>query len=269
MQEKSIDDRMKMYETVASIERLMPLLPIIARLDGRSFHNFTKGLKRPYDEGLSQLMIECTDYLVKQTGANCGYTQSDEITLGWAADDFKSSVFFDRRISKMISILSAMLSVQFNKRLPEFLPAEYAERLPLFDCRIWCAPNHIEGANAFLWREQDATKNSISMAASAYYSHKELLNKNGKVKQEMLFQKGINWNDYPAFFKRGTFIQKRKVERKLLIEEINELPPKHKARLNPDLIIERTSYVKLEMPPFSKVTNRPEVIFYGANPRVD
>lgn len=193
-----------------------------------------------------------------------------QITLGWFSPDFASEIFFDARISKMLSILAAMQSVYFNKRLPKYLPEEYQQKMPTFDCRVWCVPNIVEGANAFLWREQDATKNSISMAARTYFSHKQVENKNGKEMQEMLWQKGVNWNDYPAFFKRGTFIQRRKTMKPFTAEELDRLPPKHKARTEPpdSLFFERTEYVALDMPPFGKVTNRPEVIFYGAEPIV-
>lgn len=263
-------DRMKLYEMSEAGRKLMPLQPVIARLDGRAFHSFCKGLKRPYDERVSRLMIDCTKYLVQETNANCGYTQSDEITLGWFTADFDSKIFFDGRVSKMISVLAAMQSVYFNKNLSKYLPEEYSDKMPTFDCRVWCVPNIMEGANAFLWREHDATKNSISMAARTYFSHKEIENKNGLQMQDMLWkEKGINWNDYPAFFKRGTFVQRKKVVKPFTVEELNLLPPKHKARTDDSLLFERTQYAELEMPPFNKVTNRPEVIFFGEEPSLE
>lgn len=257
-------DRMKLYEMAEAGRKLMPLLPALARIDGRSFSMFTKGLERPYDKRLSDLMIETTKYLVKETNACCGYTQSDEITLAWLSTDWDSQIFFDGRISKMTSVLAAQATVFFAYTLPKYLPWEYAAKMPVFDCRVWNVPNVVEGANTFLWREQDATKNSISMAARHYYSHKQLENKNGSEMQEMLWQKG----DYPAFFKRGTFIQRRKSARKFTTDELDRLPEKHEARRNPDLMVERTDYVALDMPPFGKVLNRPEVIFFGEEPKV-
>jgi tRNA(His) 5'-end guanylyltransferase len=145
------------------------------------------------------------------------------------------------------------------------LPEEYRDKLPTFDARVWNVPNVVEGANVFLWREQDATKNSISMAARSYYSHKILMNKNGSEMQEMLFQKGINWNDYPTFFRRGTYIQRRKVERLFTAVELDKLPLKHEARRNPNLSFNRTEIIALELPPLRKITNRSEVVFYGAD----
>lgn len=255
-------DRMKMYESTTCDIKMLPLIPIIARLDGKSFSNFTRGLKRPYDERLSKLMIETTKYLVKETNANCGYTQSDEITLMWYTDDPKSQIYFSGRFFKMVSDLASMASVFFNKELKYYIP-EKADKMPRFDCRVYNVPTLKEAVNAFLWREQDATKNSITMAASEYYSHKFLMGKNGNDKQELLFEKGINWNDYPSFFKRGTYIQRKRVFTKFSTEELERLPSKHNARKNPDMKIERWVIKELDLPPLMKVENKVEVIVFG------
>lgn len=263
-----LGDRMKLYEMAEAGRKLMPLLPILARLDGRGFSKFTQGLERPYDRRMSDLMIETTRFLVEETSACCGYTQSDEITLGWYADDFSQDLFFGGRIAKMNSTLAALASVAFNLRLPEYLPGEFGLRLPTFDCRVWNVPNLEEGANAFLWRELDATKNSVSMAARHYYEHREIMNRSSSEMHEMLFRKGVNWNDYPTFFKRGTYLRRQKVSRRFTVEEIEHLPEKHAARLDPNLTVERSVVAVLELPPLTRVVNRAEVIFLGHEPRL-
>ncbi len=262
-----LGDRMKMYEAIEAGRRFIPLLPVVARIDGRSFHSFTKGLNRPYDERMTRCMIETTKYLVKETGANIGYTQSDEISLAWHSTGIKSQIWFDLRITKMVSQLAAQATLAFYREVLKQLP-EYADRLPSFDARVWQLPNRTEAANVFLWREWDATKNSISMAAAAYYNHKQLHGKNGSQKQDMLFAKGINWNDYPIAFKRGTYIQKRVTSRAYSCSEIDSLPPKHQARSNPELVVERTDFVQVDMPIFASIDNREGVIFDGVEPRI-
>jgi tRNA(His) guanylyltransferase len=266
-QEKDeLGNRMKLYEGKMAKERFLPLLPICARLDGKNFSKFTKGLKRPYDERLSNVMCEVTSYLVKETNAGMGYTQSDEISLFWHNDSLESEMLFGGRVQKITSILAAMCSMKFNKLLESNIP-EKSHLEPIFDCRVWQVPNLTEVANTFLWRELDASKNSISMLAQSMYSHKQLQHKNRSEMQEMIFQKGDNWNNYPAFFKRGTFIQRAKEIRKFTKSELKSLPPKHDARKNPDLMIERTTVKKIEMPPFNKVTNRNEVML-GVKPKI-
>ena len=261
----TLGDRMKMYEQAESGRRLMPLLPVIARIDGRSFHSFTRGMERPYDEGLSSCMADTAKALVLETGACMAYTQSDEISLAWHQEDPKSQIWFDGRVLKMTSQLAAQATLAFYRLVLERMPG-YADRLPTFDARVWNVPDRKEGALAFLWREQDACRNSINMAASAYYSHKELHGKSSAERQEMLFRKGVNWNDYPARYKRGTFLQKRTVSTPFTADELDRLPPRHAARSNPGMLVDRKACVILDMPEFSKVVNREDVIFCGADP---
>lgn len=266
MNDDPLGDRMKMYEGMEAQRRFLPLLPVVARLDGKCFSRFTTGLERPYDVRLSNLMVSVTTELVKLTNACCGYTQSDEITLGWYSSDAASQIYFDGRIQKITSVLAAECSVRFTRNIHVYLPDRY-DTGPVFDCRVWQLPTLAEATNAFLWREFDATKNSISMAAQSYYSHKALFGKHTGEMQEMLFQKGVNWNDYPAFFKRGSYVQRRKVSSKMSPQELESLPPLHNARKNPELVIERTEYRRIEMPPLNRVVNREAVIWFGEEPQ--
>lgn len=263
-----IDDRMKMYEQQTTSLKLIPLLPVIIRLDGKNFSKFTKGLKRPYDERLSNLMIDTAEYVMKSINGNISFTQSDEISIIFYNDDIKNQIDFHGKIFKLQSILAATATAYFNSRLKECLP-EKADLLPIFDCRVWNVPTLEEAVNSILWREYDATKNSITMAASEYYSHNFLMNKNSSDKQELLFDKGINWNDYPTFFKRGTYIQRKRVKRKFNTDELELLPKKHAVHSNPDLEIERWEIVKLDLPPLDKVTNRVDVLILGEDYKED
>jgi len=263
----ALGDRMKMYEK-RDVQKFMPLLPIVARLDGKGFSKFTKGFGRPYDERFSNLMQNLSRKLVEETNACIGYTQSDEISLVFYSGDKKSQIFFDGKIHKMVSDLASMASAWMQLMIPEFIP-ERVGVPAMFDCRVWQVPNHAEATNAILWREFDATKNSIQMAAHSVYSHKQLLNKHGGQMQDMLMEKGINWNDYPAFFKRGSYFQRRKELTKFSAVELERLPPKHSARTNPDLEIMRTRVKRLNMPPLNKVVNRIQVIFDGQEPMTE
>jgi tRNA(His) 5'-end guanylyltransferase len=268
MSKDDLGDRMKMYERVESDRRFMPLVPIIARIDGRGFSKFTKGMARPFDEKMSQAMINTTRRLVEDTHALMGYTQSDEITLVWHSEDLNSQVWFDGRVLKMNTGLAASATLFFYQEVMKTMP-EYARRNPRFDARANSMPNRMEAANNFLWRERDASKNSVSMAARAHYSHNQVDRKNGSEMQDMLMEKGINWNNYPAFFKRGTFIQRRVIEGPFSAEELASLPERHHARSNPDLTVTRSRIIELDMPVFDKVTNRVDVIFNGADPQTN
>lgn len=269
MTSDNLGDRMKVYEARETERRFIPLLPIYARIDGRCFSRFTKGLNRPYDIRITRTMIETTKSLVENTQAKIGYTQSDEISLLWCQDRSDSELPFGGKIQKMVSVLASLAASCFvGACLIQDQEMQSRARLltPHFDCRVFQLPNRIEAANAFLWREQDATKNAISMAARSFYSHKELNSKNCTQMQEMILQKGQNFNDYPAFFKRGTFIRRRNFERLFNANELEQIPEAH--RPLPNTFVMRSEIIELEMPKFSSVENRVSVIFDGADPVV-
>lgn len=263
MDKTSLGNRMKAYEK-RHMAKVLPMTPVVCRIDGKCFHTFTKGLKRPYDTRLSELMVATTKYLVSETNATCGYTQSDEISLVWYSEDFKSEMLFNGRVSKITSVVASMATAYFIKNLEKALP-EKADKIPIFDNRVWEMPiSDVE--NYFMWRERDAVKNSISMAAQSVYSHKTLDKKNSAQKQDLLHEKGINWNDYPNFFKRGTYVRKRVVKRAFSQKELESLPEKHNAKTNPDLAIERSVVMEELFPPLGKITNRVDVLLKGADP---
>lgn len=263
----ALGDRMKLYEQAEAGRKFMPLLPIIARLDGRAFSSFTRGLNRPFDKRMTDAMIATTIALVNETHACMGYTQSDEITLAWHATSPVTQLWFDGKIHKMVSQLAAQATLHFYRGVATTLPA-YAEKLPTFDARAWNVPNRTEGANAFLWREQDATKNSISMLAQTHFSHRQLQGVNTKQMLAMLEELGVHWEEYPASFKRGTFVRKRLETAPFSPEDLAQLPPKHTARSNPALVVTRYVTRVMDMPPFGRVANREAVIFEGADPEM-
>lgn len=223
-------DRMKSYEKPTTSRVAFKGQPIVARLDGIAFHSFTKKLKRPFDERLSQFMVDITKQLVDRYGAACGYTQSDEISLLWYVPcGSKQEYVFGGRLQKFESALPSFASGYMNKHLAARLP-EKSEEIPTFDCRAFVVPNLMEAFNEILWRQQDCTKNAITMAARSVYTDKECLHKNGAQKQEMLFQKGINFNDYPYFFKRGTFVRRVKETRMLSADRLARIPDQYKPK---------------------------------------
>lgn len=269
MSKDTLGDRMKLYEGQEASKILTPLLPILARIDGRSFHTFTKGMRRPFDRGMQKCMAETAKFLLEETQALVAYTQSDEISLMYYRDRIDSQNFFGGKVHKMVSTLAAMASVHFVKMIPEYFGLPWCDALPTFDCRVWTVPNLDEAANVFVWRELDATKNSIAMAARHHFPHSRLQNLDGKQMQELLFQEaGVNWNDYDNHFKRGVYFRRKKVLKKLTAEELSSLPEKHNARKNPELAVERWVTERVEMPPIRGVKNRPGALFFGEDPVV-
>jgi tRNA(His) 5'-end guanylyltransferase len=262
----SLGDRMKWYEKNFSLPKAVPLLPIIARLDGRAFHTWTKGLLKPFDNEFMETMAYTTKKLVEETNAVIGYTQSDEISLIFYSDNLDSQVFFDGKMQKINSILPSMCTQFFNHIAHDFIA--FADKPPaFFDCRVWQVPTLREAGLYLLWREEDATRNSIQSVGQANFSHSKLQNLSCKQIQEKLFQeRKINWNDYSSSEKRGTYFRKETISSTISAEELSSLPPKHNARTDPNFKIIRHSIERIELPQMAHITNREDVIFNGAEP---
>jgi len=212
---------------------------------------------------MSNAMIETTKTLVDQCNATIGHTASDEINLVWTATEH-GNPWFDRKITKMTSVIASLAASAFIKSMfGNFHDAvERMNKLPHFDARVIQLPSEMEAANMLLWRNLDATKNSVSMAAHHYYSHRELHGKTGAEKQEMLFQKGINFNDYPEYFKRGVFARRSVIQRQFTADELADIPEKF--RPEPTTLINRTEIQEFDLPPLNKIANLTDVLFHSA-----
>jgi tRNA(His) 5'-end guanylyltransferase len=211
IQNIKLDDKVKFFENIANSATLDEDLPICVRLDGKAFHTFTKGLKKPFDERLSTIMIDTMNFLLDSTNAQLGYTQSDEITLVYLKTSENQEVNFSGRIQKLTSVLASMATAKFNTELHTKI-SEKSQTLAFFDCRIWNVPSLQEVAELFRWRHLDAIKNSISIASHTIIGHKNSFKKNSKEKIEIMAKEGVIWDDYPENFKNGTYSIKSPTE---------------------------------------------------------
>lgn len=206
-----LGDRVKALESESVKALLDEDLPICVRIDGKAFSQYTKGLARPYDERLSKIMVETTNYLLEQTDARLGYTQSDEISLVYFKTGSHQQSYFGARMQKLVSVLASMATAKFNSEIAQSIP-ERQDTFAFFDCRAWNVPTLQDAADVFIWRQDDAIKNAVSMAAHAYYDHGFLHGKSSVEKINLLKDKGIDWKDYPEFFKSGTYSMKKHME---------------------------------------------------------
>jgi len=185
----------------------------IIRVDGKAFHTYTRGCDRPYDVPLMEDMDRTAVALCQQiAGAQLAFVQSDEISI--LLTDFASSgteAWFDGSLQKLVSLSASIATAHFNsfraERADPFEEASPPQALAYFDSRAFTIPDPVEVENYFVWRQQDATRNSISMTAQAHFPHDLLQGKTSDEMQELLWQgKGLNWNDMPGGFKRGRCI---------------------------------------------------------------
>jgi len=130
-------------------------------------------------------------------GAQIAYVQSDEISvLIHNYKHLQSSAWFDNQVQKMVSVAASVAGATLSLAF---------KRSAYFDGRVFVLPE-AEVCNYFIWRQQDATRNSIQALAQSLYSPKELHGKTQPMLQEMCFAKGHNWNDLGTPLKRGTCV---------------------------------------------------------------
>jgi tRNA(His) 5'-end guanylyltransferase len=198
-----LDGRMRVYET-AHDQCVLPGLHMVARLDGRGFTRLTKEVhpfEAPFDARFRDLMLATAEHLMTGCGFDVvyGYTQSDEISLLFAAGENG----FGRKLRKLHSVLSGEASAKFSLLLGA---------MAVFDCRVSQLPSPGHVVDYYRWRNEDAHRNALN--AHGYW----LLRKQGKSvgeataamsgltvaeKNELLFQNGVNFNDLPLWQKRG------------------------------------------------------------------
>lgn len=257
----------KFLEKNFSLNQAIPTLPIIIRLDGVNFSKWTKGLDKPFDANLNQLMVDLTKCLVKETNAIVGYSQSDEITLILHSPYRQNQLYHNGKKHKILSKLTGVCVNYFNEKRRELLP--HHDKMANFDCRMYQVPTLKDAVAQLLWRELDATKNSINLLGQSYFSHNSLQGLNGnQIQNKLMTEKGVNWNDLPAKYKRGVYVRRYTKETPFNITELESLPAKHQARFNPNLIIKRTVIEEIEFPVMSKILNPVDVIFHQVEPKV-
>lgn len=233
MDTSDLANRMKEYER-RNQYYLQKRTPVAIRVDGRSFHTFTRGFKRPFDDILIKSMQETAKYMCQNIqGAKLAYVQSDEITVILVDyDTLETDCWFNYRTDKLCSIAASMATMKFNRVFIDAINdycefdenatfeqrnayIEAAERGAMFDARCFNIPKE-EVCNLIYWRQLDATRNSIQMVGQANFSHRELQGKSCNDIQDMLMtEKGINWNDFPIYQKRGSAC--RKIEKEVNI----------------------------------------------------
>ena len=215
----TLGSRMKEYEN-ANKAFLTKRMPIIIRIDGRAFHSFTRGFKKPFDNYLMGCMWQTAqDLCANIEGCKIAYTQSDEISLFLNNyESLETSAWFNNNIQKIASISASMATLYFNNAFNEMCKnmndgVIYKRKLgtAMFDARAFVLPKE-EVCNYFIWRQQDAMRNSVQMVGQANFSHKQLQGKNCENIKNMLKDIGVDYDNFTPCQKYGACIIKERYE---------------------------------------------------------
>lgn len=236
----ALGDRMKEYYENRSKSYLTRRTPVIIRIDGCHFHSFCHGLRKPYDPNFIKAMQLTTKDLCENIqGCKIGYVESDEISLLLTDyDTLQTDAWFDYSVQKICSVAASMTAMYFNRNWSKLVEEFYEKNVEdnwhedederyynnvlkkkvelggYFDARAFNLPES-EIVNYFIWRQNDATRNSIQGLAQANFSQKQLQGLNNSQLQDKLHEeKNINWNDCSVVEKRGTCIKRNAIEGK-------------------------------------------------------
>lgn len=218
----TLGDRIKKYEKISDYH-LTPKSCVFIRVDGKSFHTYTRGFGRPFDDTI----IDSMNYAASKTaeemsGVKLAYAQSDECTFMLTDfDNLETQGWFDYSLNKLVSISASMFTAFFNESI-RIKMGEY--KYPaFFDSRAFVVPKD-DAANVFIWRQRDWERNSILMYAQSIFSHRELQNKKVPDIHEMLYSKGLNWANLDPIYKNGSFLKNKElIHEKLDYYGINKL----------------------------------------------
>lgn len=228
-----LDKTMRKYETVND-SVLLPDLYVVARIDGRTFTKLTKekqDFEAPFDIRFRDIMVETVKHLM-ECGFKVlyGYTQSDEISLLFD----RGETAFQRKERKWNSVLAGEASAKFSLLLND---------LGVFDCRLSKLPTKNLVVDYFRWRNEDAHRNSLN-AHCYWLMRKENISPRKATsimagmsvseKNELLLNKGINFNDLPGWQKRGVGIYWEKYEKEAFNPKTNEAVIAERRRLKVD-----------------------------------
>lgn len=228
----SLHDRMtQYYESVTHSRTLTRRMPVIIRCDMECGKAFTSKLKKPWDDIFSNAMQNALIEMAnKIQGCVLGYTASDEISLLLLDyQELNTDAWFGYNVDKLVSSSASMATIFFYKNFVKgallyenslseservsdsnYLAVlnDKVQKSPIFDARAFNIPKE-EVANYFLDRQRYTEKNSISMLARHYFSHKEIDGKNGSQMKDMLVKEcNVNWDNFPVVYKYGVFCKK-------------------------------------------------------------
>ena len=262
----TLGDRMKRFESVHTETSLIPGIPVYVRIDGRSFHTFTRGLQKPFDPDFAWTMKETAKHLHENTNAFISYVQSDEISLAYLDP---SKMPFETRLFKLESVLAGMASAAFCVHGSKTKLKDRIEKfIPHFDCRVCQMPPE-EIPNMLLFRERDCLKNAITLVALEHFSMKQIHKKNSDEKVEMLKSVGVDFSkDIDEDFRYGAWFRRVVFQKELDAETLAKIPEKQR-KLDEDgkmrVIRSEVIQVKFKMP-ISKMSNRNNVILNEDDP---
>ncbi len=209
MEPNEFEERMREGELFHAL-RLLRGAWCVLRVDGRGFSRFTESrYEKPFDAKLHEQMVRTASALLEELQGLYAYTESDEVSVLFRPE----WTLFDREVEKLVSISAGVASAAFTHAAGE--PA-------VFDSRVWMGVDEAAVVDYFRWRQADAARCALNgwcywtlrkEGQSVEEAGRALHGKSVGEKNELLFQRGINFNELPAWQRRGTGLRWERYEK--------------------------------------------------------
>lgn len=214
------------FEYVKEFEKENYLLRdcfIVIRIDGRGFHKFSEEYNFTKPNDIRALNLSNAAALnVKRAIKDIilAFGESDEYSFVLKPD----TNLFNRRESKLVSTFASTFTAHYVALWPKFFPDVdlKIKHLPTFDCRAVVYPNLKVLKDYVNWRFVDTHINNLYNTTfwtlvlkgglSTREAEQKLAGTLSADKNEILFKEfGINYNNEPEIFKKGSLIYKDEI----------------------------------------------------------
>lgn len=258
-----LGEKIKSFENKEAKRKIKKDLPLIVRVDGRSFSTYTRNFSKPFDARISTAMEKSASIVLRDFKFDIAYTQSDEITfILLGKDSAEYTPIFDGKYQKIVSTVAGLTSAAFNFYINQERINPLA--FPHFDARAFQVSEIDDAIDVIQWRAEDGERNAISMIAQSIFTHKQLQRVNTKTMISMINDKSLKkYVDYESRYRYGIFLRNEKYEYQLTDDELERIP---KNQIPENNIVIRSKIVSITLPDsFNKMTNKREFLFAKSN----
>jgi tRNA(His) guanylyltransferase len=209
---QSLQQRQVGYEQTYN-QNIIGRIPVVIKIDGRSFNRVTKNTQRPFCQKTMLLLNSTMLNLAKQIdGVLFGFQYSDKIFFILRNDRSPDEdPWFGNNIQKLSSVSASMATYEFMNQLWAADDPPALEGSITFASHVFGVPNVTEAINYLIYRQfrcmQNALNESVQSVLWPRYGKQTpsfLEDKSMDQRQQMLHEAGFDFESLPAAYRLGS-----------------------------------------------------------------
>lgn len=211
---QTLQQRMKSYEAAYSSAVVLPKLPVIVKLDLRSFSKVSKNAEKPFDKSVATILGQTLFRTVQQVeGAVFGFQYSDKIIIVIKNDQsIDTEPWFGNNIQKISSTISSIATYEFLNFFWQMENPPNLDGAITFSAMTFGVPSSTECINYLINTQFKCINNSVNEAAvhtlQPIYgpdTAQHLESRNINERQIIISDnsEGTKMEDYPTAFRYG------------------------------------------------------------------